>query len=298
MTDFVSVVIPVFNRRSRLERAARSVLVQKHSNLELIVVDDASTIDLSSSRDQMEAQNDSGKIRWLRLDENSGPAAARNAGVALARGDWIAFLDSDDLWHPDKLTSQIAWHRKNPDIRISQVRDQWIRNGKELTKPSRLEQTAGDLFQKSLDHCAIGPSCVMIRRDLWEEEGGFDPWFRVCEDYELWLRITCREPIGLAGAQPLAVKRGGYGDQLSTSVPALDRYRFVALGKLLHSEKARLTDEQRIETESELMRRAGILAQGAAKRNRTEWQSFYESFTVPITPELLDQARRYAKCEI
>ncbi|WP_422366954.1 glycosyltransferase family 2 protein [Pelagibius sp.] len=106
MTDFplVSVIIPNFNRKAELQRAVDSVLSQDYEELEIIVVDDASTVDVSLSFPPLEPE----KLRWITLPENRGGATARNAGIDAARGELVAFLDSDDVWTSDKLTRQVA----------------------------------------------------------------------------------------------------------------------------------------------------------------------------------------------
>lgn len=106
MTDFplVSVIIPNFNRKAELQRAVDSVLSQDYEELEIIVVDDASTVDVSLSFPPLEPE----KLRWISLPENRGGATARNVGIDAARGELVAFLDSDDVWTSDKLTRQVA----------------------------------------------------------------------------------------------------------------------------------------------------------------------------------------------
>lgn len=106
MTDspLVSVIIPNFNRKAELQRAVDSVLSQDYEELEIIVIDDASTVDVSLSFPPLEPE----KLRWIALPENRGGATARNAGIDAARGELVAFLDSDDVWTSDKLARQVA----------------------------------------------------------------------------------------------------------------------------------------------------------------------------------------------
>lgn len=265
----VSVIIPAFNRRNQLARAIDAVLSQSETDFTLVVVDDASEDDLSALQERVEGL---GHI-WIRCRENVGPAAARNCGVASVNTEWIAFLDSDDEWMPDKLQKQLDWHKAHPGFRISQVREDWIRDGKVIGKPKHWEQQGGDLFSESVERCAIGPSCVMIRRDLWNETGGFDERYRVCEDYELWLRITMSEQVGLIPGAALVRKHGGHADQLSTAIPALDRFRLVALAELL--ENGELTESQVTSVAKGIETKARILEAGARKRGALERAEFY-----------------------
>lgn len=285
----VSVVIPAFNRRNLLNRAIESVLTQSFTELSLVVVDDASTEDLGSCRHRVIAAGH----RWIRLDINSGPAHARNVGAGMTESDWIMFLDSDDVWNPEKVEKQLVWHRDHPGIRISQVLEDWIRDGKAVRKPSRLTQLGGDIFEESIRRCVVGCSCVALRRDLWEETGGFDPFFRACEDYELWLRITCREPVGLAGKASLTEKHAGDHPQLSRDIPALDRFRILALAKLLRNGIRSLNAAQRELVGKGLTERAGILASGASVRGRDEWASFFAGLTRFPSDDELARLREY-----
>jgi len=226
----IGVVIPVFNRSLRLQRAIRSVLGQTYRNFELVVVDDASTIDLASARKLVETSGH----RWLSFEKNSGPAAARNAGVgALSQSvKWIAFLDSDDEWLPDKLERQGAWLREHPESKIFQCQETWIRNGSPARRPKRLLEPEGDIFADCVERCCISPSSVVMERDLFDSVGGFDIRYRVCEDYQLWLRIARQHSVGLL-RDPLVIKNGGDADQLTATVQAFDRWRLLALLELL-----------------------------------------------------------------
>ncbi|NNE93034.1 MAG: glycosyltransferase family 2 protein [Verrucomicrobiales bacterium] len=230
----VAVVIPAFGRPRRLRQAVESVLNQEETDFQLVVVDDASPLDfgLSDVREFVERAGH----RWIVHSENRGPAASRNTGAAATSAEWIAFLDSDDTWEPRKLAAQLEWHREHPDFQISQCEEGWIRKGKPADKPTHLQQPdSGRIFSESTRRCCISPSAVLMSRDLWNEAGGFDEWFRVCEDYELWLRITARHPVGFVPGK-WVTKFGGASDQLTASVPhGIDRWRIAALLKFLET---------------------------------------------------------------
>lgn len=265
----VAVVIPAFNRSELLEGALRSVLRQTRRPDEIIVVDDGSTCSLSEASPV--GQGDG--IRWVRLSENRGPAAARNAGVEASSSEWIMFLDSDDEWLPRKLECHVAWQESHPEFSVSQVRERWFWNGKERAKPAAWKQRGGDLFEGSIDRCLIGPSCVLITREVWDRFGGFDEFFRVCEDYELWLRLASENPIGLVEEDALVRKQGGHGDQLSLITPAMDRFRVYALMQMLGNGS--LSAEKRALVARGVQKKSRILSAGAEKRGQEEWASGY-----------------------
>ena len=264
MPPFIAVIIPTFNRASLLDRAIRSVLDQTWRDFELVVVDDASTdgtagLPVIKSGDK--------RLRYLRLSENRGVSVARNAGVRATSAPWLAFLDSDDEWFPAKLAGQVEWVKKNPEFRICQTQELWIRCGVRVNPPKTHEKFSGDLFAASLDRCMITPSSVMLTRELFEAVGGFNEVFRVCEDYDLWLRVTSHYQVGLVDDY-LLKRYGGHGDQLSKTVPVLDQFRVQSLIDLI--ENGILTEFQRNLTIKSAIKRAIVLARGYKKRGNIE----------------------------
>lgn len=265
-SPLVSVIIPTYNRSSLVLEAVESVFKQTYVNFELIVVDDGS-IDGTA-----EALNPyKGRFVYISQD-NRGVSTARNRGLQIARGEWIAFLDSDDFWLPVKLETQIRFFSQNPEALICQTEEIWIRNGRRLNPLKKHQKFSGDIFAPSLRLCLVSPSAVMIKRDLFERVGCFDEALPACEDYDLWLRISAQFPIFLID-QPLVVKRGGHPDQLSRTTPALDRFRIQALVKILNSE--RLTVSQYDLAYKELETKCRIYGQGCLKRGRIEEGNFY-----------------------
>ncbi|MCB0360617.1 MAG: glycosyltransferase, partial [Bdellovibrionales bacterium] len=215
----VSVVIPVFNRRRQVRAAVDSVCAQRGAAFELIVVDDGSEEDHS----ELEAVVTASGHRYYRRP-HLGVAAARNFGASVSSGRYLAFLDSDDRWLPEKLASQLAFLREQPQFRVCQCQEAWFRRGIRLHPKAYHQMPHGDAFSASLRRCIISPSSVMLERSLFERLGGFDEWLRVCEDYELWLRLSACEHVGLVGRE-LVEKFGGHSDQLSRSEPVMDRFR-------------------------------------------------------------------------
>ncbi|HEX2955606.1 MAG TPA: glycosyltransferase family 2 protein [Chitinispirillaceae bacterium] len=255
----VSVIIPLHNRKELLPRALNSVLKQSYRDLEILVIDDGST---DGAGDLPILKQDQ-RIRYLRLDTNYGVSKARNAGIANAHGSWIALLDSDDEWVPRKIEQQLQWLKFNPSFLITQSRELWIRNGQRVNPPATHEKSGGDLFTESLKRCMITPSSVIFSKDLVDEIGCFNESLPACEDYDLWLRVTSRYPVGLVPEYHLK-RYGGHSDQLSSSVPMLDRFRIRSILQLLYHSP--LTEEQRAEASWVCAQKASIIAQGCLKR--------------------------------
>ena len=267
MTPEVSVIIPTYNRCAMLLEAIDSVLAQTTDAFELIVIDDGSTDGTSEHLMRL------GKpIRFERI-EHSGPAAARNRGVELAGAPLIAFLDSDDLWAETKLQRQLAYMRANPACAISQTDEIWIRNGRRVNPGVRHRKRAGDIFIDSLRTCLISMSATMMRTDLFRSLGGFDEIMLAAEDYDLWLRILIDHEAGLLD-EPLVTRRGGHPDQTSATTPAIDRFRILALAKLLADD--RLSPMRRAAVVEVLAEKCRIYAGGLARRGRIDQARFYE----------------------
>lgn len=254
----VTVVIPTYNRRDLVREAIASVTAQSYTDFEVIVVDDGSDDGTAEVVQQFVG------VQYV-YQSNRGVSAARNRGVALTRGELIAFLDSDDLWQPHKLAHQVTLFDQHRDVEICQTDEIWIRNGVRVNPQRKHKKTGGDIFARSLELCLVSPSAVMLRRALFEGLGGFDETLPACEDYDLWLRLTARLPVHFI-AMPLVVKRGGHADQLSRRFWGMDRFRVQSLCKLL--ESGVLSDEQRHLTVEMLRKKCTILAHGAQKRGQ------------------------------
>lgn len=268
MTPEVSVIIPTYNRRAMVLEAIDSVLAQSFRDFELIVIDDGST----DGTDQQISQLTDDRIRVQSI-KHSGPAAARNHGVALARAPTIAFLDSDDLWAPTKLARQLDFMRANQGCAISQTGEIWMRDGRRVNPGMRHRKRAGDIFFDSLRTCLISMSAAMMRTDLFRSLNGFDESMLAAEDYDLWLRILVDNEAGLLD-EPLVTRRGGRPDQTSAATPAIDRFRILALTKLLADE--RLSPARRSAVVEVLAEKCRIYAGGLRRRGRTEAARFYE----------------------
>lgn len=264
----VSVVIPTYNRARLVQEAVASVLAQSYRPLELIVVDDGST-DTTGA-----ALAGRPEVRVLSQPHTGMPGQVRNAGVRLARGEYLAFLDSDDLWQPPKLERQVAAATAAGDV-IWHTRERWVRSGRVVSQRSQRHRRSGDLFAESLRKCVIGPSTVLLHRAAFARAGGFREDLEIAEDYELWLRLTARYPAGYLD-QELVIKRAGHTDQLSERYGQIEIFRLRALHDLVAMGHFGAGSRHRAACE-ELARKARIYAAGCRKRGRLGEARRYEA---------------------
>jgi glycosyltransferase involved in cell wall biosynthesis len=255
----VSVVIPTFNRQSVLARALASVMAQTRPVDQIIVVDDG------SSDDSARMVTEEFPEAHLLVQENRGVSAARNRGIELATGEWIALLDSDDEWKPQKIERQLSTLADASEARVCHTDEIWIRHHRRVNPKRKHAKFGGWIYQYCLPLCAMSPSSVLIHRSVFESVGLFDETLPACEDYDLWLRICARYPVHYLD-EPLVVKYGGHPDQLSRRIWGLDRFRVRALEKSL--ESGVLGDEDREATLRILLEKIEILIAGAVKREK------------------------------
>ena len=265
----VSVIIPTYNRSERVVRAVQSVLDQGVKDIEILVVDDGSTDDTEGRLVPYGSL-----IKYIRQPANRGVSAARNKGIETSSGPWIAFLDSDDYWLKGKLHAQMEFLHQNPEAVACQTEELWIRRGKRVNPRKIHKKSSGEIFQQSLRLCLVSPSSVIIKRSVFAEVGLFDETLEAAEDYDLWLRISCRYPIYLID-RVCVVKEGGHEDQLSRKHIGMDRFRIKAIVKLLNSGV--LSAEQEAATLEELAVKCAIYGNGCLKRGRREEGYFYLS---------------------
>jgi len=272
----VSVVIPTHDRRELLGRAVASVMAQTILPGEVIVVDDGST-----DGSVTEIRRRFPEVRVLELGGRRGVSAARNAGVRVSCGEWIAFLDSDDEWRDQKLERQLAALAAATGHRICHTDEIWIRRGNQVMPGRHHRKRGGWIFRDCLQRCVVSPSAVLLQRSLLDEVGGFDEDLPACEDYDLWLRVCARHPV-LFVAEPLVVKYGGHADQLSRRHPVMDRYRIRALEKVLRS--GALSPGDREAARAALLQKIDIVLQGARRRGRSDLLQTFEAKRASWSP--------------
>jgi len=264
----VTVILPTWNRVNWLRRSVESVLGQTFKDFELVVVDDGSTDSTSEF-----LKNLSGKIRTIILDKNHGVSKARNVAISNSNSEWIAFLDSDDYWHHEKLQKQIDLTKIVSKCPIQFTDEIWMRNGVRVNPKKRHKKIEGWIFQPSLELCLISPSSVILKRELLEVHGMFDETLPVCEDYDLWLRLTFRYQVALLN-QKLMTRHGGHADQLSKSDWGIDRYRIKSIKKILDTEN--LLPKDFAAAKMILKKKCKILVNGFQKRDNIKEAEYYE----------------------
>ncbi|MEC8981723.1 MAG: glycosyltransferase [SAR324 cluster bacterium] len=264
----VTVILPSWNRADWLKKSIDSVLEQTFRDFELIVVDDAST---DSTQEILTSY--SGKIRSITFSKNLGVSAARNAAVKNCDSEWIAFLDSDDFWHPHKLQKQIAQTVIRAECPIHFTDEIWIRNGVRVNPKKKHQKLEGWIFKPSLELCLMSPSTVLLRRELFDVHGLFDETLPICEDYDLWLRLTSQHQVALLN-EKLMTRHGGHADQLSRSDWGIDRYRVQSIIKILKTEK--LSPEDRSAAIVVLRKKCEIIINGFRKRGKLQEIERYE----------------------
>lgn len=210
----VSVIIPTYNRAAMLKEAIESVLAQTYQDWELIVVDDGSTDETPCLMDTYREAD--ARIRCLK-QHNQGLSSARNAGLRIAQGEFVAFLDDDDLWLPEKLRLQTMCMQEHPEFGLTYTRF-YLLGGKQ--ERLLLPRKPGTTFLQLVEANFIPVLTVMVRRTCLEEVGLFNERFRATQDYELWLRILRRHPIHFID-KPLACYRKHGSNMTAKLIPML-----------------------------------------------------------------------------
>ena len=263
----VSVIIPTFNRAQKIARAVASVLYQTFADYETLVIDDGSEDTTSKALAPFLPH-----IQCITHSKNLGVSAARNTGIRASDSPLIAFLDSDDYWLPDKLATQVSFFSEHPEAVACQTEERWIRRGVRVNPMKKHFKPSGEIFEPCLKLCVVSPSAAVVKRSLLEEVGVFDEDFPVCEDYDLWLRISWKYPIWLI-PEPLVIKEGGSPDQLSRSIEGMDRYRIRAIARLLGS--GCLGERQTEAALKELHFKCRVYGNGCMRRGKKKEGEYY-----------------------
>jgi glycosyltransferase involved in cell wall biosynthesis/nucleoside phosphorylase len=269
----VSVVIPVFNREKSILDCVQSVVNQTLKPKDIIVVNDGSTDGTKEILDVFK-----GQIRVIDIEKNKGVSFARNLGVSVATTKWISFLDSDDLWEPNKLENQWQFWRRYPFYEIFQSDEIWIRNGTRVNACKHHAKQQGWVWKDNLRLCLISPSGVMLTKALLGAYNGFNESLPACEDYDLWIRITRNNVVGFDSVSSV-IKYGGHSDQLSRKYDAIDRFRVKALFSAYNNEEDMNYKSELVDV---LNSKLNILIQGSKKRNNYERVDHYESIKTQI----------------
>ena len=265
----ISVIIPTYNRKKYIKRAIDSVIRQSYKPFEIIVIDDGST---DGTYELIKKSYSSSQIS-LEKQINNGVSSARNKGVKLANGEWIAFLDSDDEWFENKLELQAREIKKSKTFMICHTNEIWIRNGIRVNQMKKHQKYGGFIFEKCLDMCRISPSSVMIHRRIFDEIGLFDEDLIICEDYDLWLRISSKYPVLYLDSM-LIKKFGGHEDQLSKNINGIEQFRIQSLEKILKTLP--LKHSYFNSAKNMVLKKLRIYRSGLIKRNKNKENVFIE----------------------
>jgi len=280
----ISVIVPVYNRLELLKEALHSIDKQTYTDFEVLIADDGST---DGSREWAEewVKNRCGQV--FPLEHSGFPGLVRNRAAEKAQGDWLAFLDSDDLWKPDKLQKQIEKIEEHPTIPLWHCREIWQRQNRIVSQRKQRHQREGSIFSDALIKCIIGPSTVLIRKDLWQQCGGFREDLEIAEDYELWLRLCSRVEVGYLD-EALTIKRAGDWDQLSEKYGQIEVFRIEGLRYLVESRwfASEVNAETQQLAEEELVRKCRIYSQGCLKRQKREEAAEYTRLADLIEKQL------------
>ena len=267
MTE-VSVIIPTYNREKFISECVQSVLAQTLPAREIIIVDDGSTDATYNILRDLGFNSLSTKKTVLRyfFQQNLGVSSARNLGIKEARSEYIALLDSDDLWLKSKLDRQVsAFQNDTQSSRLCHTDEIWIRNGVRVNQHKKHKKHGGNVFQSCLKLCCISPSSAMMHRSVFEDFGFFDEDLPACEDYDFWLRYSAKEDVNFID-EPLIIKKGGHSDQLSGAHWGMDRFRIYSIEKILKEHDLKLV--YKIEAIREIILKLEILINGSQKRQK------------------------------
>ena len=259
MTSLVSTIIPTFNRKNDVVVAVGSAVTQTHSAHEIIVVDDGSR-DGTAQR----LRDVFGEALTILRTERLGVSGARNHGIAAARGEYIALLDSDDEWRSDKLEKQVAFLESRPDFGmvltdvVQMGRD---RRAYDVLRRRRFIPEDGTVLRHVLRQPSLAPSSALIRRSVIEHVGGFDASLPTAEDIEFHLRVALRFPIGVIEEPLTRCMRGHEG--LSAQTRTYSDYMFALERFILdHRHTVPREDRQMALREATLRNMRGMLGMG------------------------------------
>lgn len=204
----VSVIIPTYNRAIHIGRAVESIFTQTYQDFEIIIIDDGST---DNTKDVLFGYHD--RIKYI-YQTNKGVSSARNRGIKEARGEYLAFLDSDDIWLPTKLEKQIKLFHKDPTIYLvySYARYFDRDNNSDFIRPQHISKSFEDFLYAET---VLPTSSVMLRKEAIDKVGLFDEQLPSIEDYDLWLRISQKFKVDFISE--ILVEKNNYPGNLSNN---------------------------------------------------------------------------------
>ncbi len=266
----ITAIIPTFNRSSVIINALNSVLKQSYNPIEIIIIDDGSNDNTFNKTYSLLKKNN---VRYI-YQPNKGVSSARNIGIQNANGEFIAFLDSDDLWHKNKLELQMNFLLNQSEYNICYTNEIWIRNGIKVNQKKKHAKYSGNIYINCLKLCIISPSSIIMKREVINDIGLFDESLPACEDYDYWLRLSAKYPIHFID-KPLITKYGGHSDQLSKKYIAMDSYRVKSMLKMINNTN--LNPKNRNETIKTILEKSKILINGYHKRGNIKKTNYYQN---------------------
>ena len=246
----VSVIIPTYNRAHLVGRAIKSVLNQTYQDFELIIVDDGSTD--NTDKIIKEFQEHDKRIKYIRHEKNKGGSAARNSGIKISRGEYIAFLDSDDEWLPRKMEKQeIKFQNALDNVGVIYSGFSCISesSGKIIAKIT--PTLRGNVYTNLLEGCILGSPTPLIKKICFRKAGFFDETLPSCQDWDMWIRLSKYYTFDFV--PDILAKHHIHGSQISVNLNA----KIVAREKLVEKYWVDLSRKSKIL--SILLKRLGIL---------------------------------------
>lgn len=226
-SSLVSIILPTYNCANFLPDSIRSILLQTYGSYEIVVVDDGSTDNTKEVLDTF-----MGKIKYISLEQNKGLPTARNIGIQSAQGKYIAFIDADDLWSPEKLQTDIEYFQMYPEVGMVYSRHVNVdEKGKFINRGTKRQLPSGNIFiQLFSEQNFITTSTVVVKKEVFETTGLFDEQFFNCQDWDMWLRIAFYFKV--AGINKFLVKYRHNPNSLSKNYQRVLKHQKMVIDKI------------------------------------------------------------------
>lgn len=219
----ISIITPTYNRVEYLPLAIESVLNQTYTNFEYHIIDDGST---DNTKDVIQKYLEDNRVSYY-YQKNQGQSAARNYGINKSTGDFICFLDSDNLWEPRKLELQVNIFKENPNIDITYGEGRLIDVNGNFLESKKVNRYSGYITEKILLNNFVSNNTVMCKINCFNQMGGFDESLRCAEDYDLWLRFSTR--YSFFYQQEYYAKYRIWDDRLSANIDSVFKNNYIIL---------------------------------------------------------------------